>query len=308
MSGGNPYSGMPLSRDDALRRDESAVARLRADGQSRVLALWRGRHRVADPAAPAPVWHRGAEARGLLDGAELWALLGVSASGAAHFAVDVSHLDEPEAADPFRGPGAFVDLRAIGPLAAPADGSIMAYARALMYWQRRHRFCGECGAPCLNAQAGHVRRCGDAGCGAQHFPRTDPAVIVLVACGGKCLLGRQRRWPPGMHSTLAGFVEPGESLEETVIREVREESGAVVRNPVYRSSQPWPFPASLMLGFRAEAESLALDVDGRELERAAWYSRRDLRNSPENETFRLPRRDSIARRLIEDWLAEAEPA
>ena len=307
MNGGNPYGGMPLSRDDALRRDDAAVARLRAGVRARVLALWRGRHRIVDPAAPAPLWHRGAEARALLEGAELWALLGVSAEGAASFAVDVSHLDEPETAAPFRGGGAFMDLRAIGPLVAPADGAIMAYARALMYWQRRQRFCGECGAPCANAHAGHLRRCGDSRCGAQHFPRTDPAVIVLVAHGDKCLLGRQARWPPGMHSILAGFVEPGESLEEAVVREVREESGAIIRDPVYRSSQPWPFPASLMLGFRAEAESLALSVDRRELERAAWYARADLRNSPENETFRLPRRDSIARRLIEDWLAEEAP-
>ena len=211
----------------------------------------------------------------------------------------------PAEAAPLHAAG-FVDLRAVGPLVGRADGAVMAYARGLMYWQRRHRFCGVCGSACIAAQAGHVRRCANPECAADHFPRTDPAVIVLVTRGDRCLLGRQRHWRPGMRSTLAGFVEPGESLEEAVVREVREESGAVLRDPIYHSSQPWPFPASLMLGFRAEAESLALDVNRRELDDAGWYARDWLRASPEDDGFRLPRRDSIARRLIDDWLAEGD--
>ena len=298
----NFYSGMPLLRDDALRRDEAAVARLREDPRSGVLALWRNCHQVENGDAPTPLWHCGAAGRQLLDNAECWALLGTYRDGTAHFAVDLSHLDEAEAAA--LHPAGFVDLRAIGPLAGRADGAIMAYARGLMYWQRRHRFCGVCGSACVNAQAGHVRRCSDPSCGASHFPRTDPAVIVLVTHGCRCLLGRQKSWRAGMRSTLAGFVEPGESLEEAVIREVFEESGAVLRRPTYQSSQPWPFPASLMLGFRAEAESLALDVNRQELDDAGWYARGWLRDSPEDDGFRLPRRDSIARRLIDDWLAE----
>lgn len=303
MTPANHYSGMPLLRDDALRRDDAAVARLRADPRSRVLALWRDRHQVEGDDAPAPVWHCGAAGRSLLEGAECWALLGTARDGAASFAVDLSHLDSPAEAPPLHAAG-FVDLRAVGPLVGRADGAVMAYARGLMYWQRRHRFCGVCGSACIAAQAGHVRRCANPECAADHFPRTDPAVIVLVTRGDRCLLGRQRHWRPGMHSTLAGFVEPGESLEEAVIREVREESGAVLRDPIYQSSQPWPFPASLMLGFRAEAESLALDVNRRELDDAGWYARGWLRASPEDDGFRLPRRDSIARRLIDDWLAE----
>ena len=303
MTPANHYSGMPLLRDDALRRDDAAVARLRADPRSRVLALWRDRHQVEGDDAPAPVWHCGAAGRSLLEGAECWALLGTARDGAASFAVDLSHLDSPAEAAPLHAAG-FVDLRAVGPLVGRADGAVMAYARGLMYWQRRHRFCGVCGSACIAAQAGHVRRCANPECAADHFPRTDPAVIVLVTRDDRCLLGRQRHWRPGMRSTLAGFVEPGESLEEAVVREVREESGAVLRDPIYQSSQPWPFPASLMLGFRAEAESLALDVNRRELDDAGWYARDRLRASPEDDGFRLPRRDSIARRLIDDWLAE----
>lgn len=301
----NHYSGMPLMRDDSLRRDDAAVARLRADPRSRVLALWRGRHQVEGGDAPAPVWHCGADGRRLLEEAECWALLGTARDGAASFAVDLSHLDSPAEAAPLRA-AEFIDLRAVGPLVGRADGAVMAYARGLMYWQRRCRFCGLCGGACIVAQAGHVRRCANPECAADHFPRTDPAVIVLVTFGDRCLLGRQKHWRPGMRSTLAGFVEPGESLEEAVVREVREESGAVLRDPIYRSSQPWPFPASLMLGFRAEAESLALDVDRRELDDAGWYARDWLRASPEDDGFRLPRRDSIARRLIDDWLAEGD--
>ena len=243
MPSSNPYSGMPLSRDEAIRRDGEALARLRDDPRSRVLVVWRNQHLIADPAAPAATWHGGDTGRRLLAEAEDWALLGL-AGEVAHFAVDISHLEAPAALPEFAGRGDFLDLRAVGALLARDDGSVMAYARGLLYWQRRHRFCGVCGSPTKIVHGGHVRRCTDGGCGIDQFPRTDPAIIVLVSYRDDCLLGRQRVWPAGMHSTLAGFVEPGESLEEAVIREVREEAGVVLEKPVYRSSQPWPFPAS----------------------------------------------------------------
>ena len=147
-----------------------------------------------------------------------------------------------------------------------------------------------------------MRACTAPTCQTHHFPRTDPAVIMLVSCGERCLLGRQRVWPAGMYSTLAGFVEPGESLEDAVAREVREEAGVAVAEVRYHSSQPWPFPGSIMLGFHAEALSPALVVNRDELEDARWFSRSELLASPEDESFRLPRRDSIARRLVESWL------
>ncbi|MBM3524646.1 MAG: NAD(+) diphosphatase, partial [Alphaproteobacteria bacterium] len=162
--------------------------------------------------------------------------------------------------------------------------------------------CGLRGAPTRPEAAGHVRRCTDAACNTEHFPRTDPAVIMLVTHEDHALLGRQRVWPAGMHSTLAGFVEPGESLEEAVAREVFEEAGARVSDVRYHSSQPWPFPASIMLGFHATTTSRDLAVDAEELETAAWFSRDFLMRSHDSESFRMPRVDSIARRLIEDWL------
>lgn len=304
MPSSNYYAGMPLIRDERLRRDSDEIARLRRHAGSRVLLVHRSRHLINGGPAPAPNWHTGPDAHELLAGSFTWVLLG-HLDGAAHFAVDISPLDDADLSARFGGAGEFTDLRQVGPLLDRRDGAIMAYARGLLYWHSRHRFCGVCGSPTESEAGGHVRRCTDTACDTQHFPRTDPAIIVLVHHGDKCLLGRQSNWPPGMHSTLAGFVEPGESLEETVIREVYEEAGVrIAGKPIYQSSQPWPFPASLMLGFRAEAESESLSVDTQEIEHAAWYHRDDLLNSPQDETFRLPRKDSIARRLVDEWLFE----
>ena len=159
-----------------------------------------------------------------------------------------------------------------------------------------------CGAATVSDEGGHVRRCTNAHCAQSHFPRTDPAVIMLVHDGERCLLGRKPGWPGGMHSTLAGFVEPGESLEEAVAREVYEETKVTLDEVVYHSSQPWPFPASLMLGFHARARTTDIEVDHSELEDARWYEKSWLLSHKEDDDFRLPRRDSIARRLLEDWL------
>jgi len=200
--------------------------------------------------------------------------------------------------------GRYVELRTVGGLLPAADAGLLAYGRGLIFWHQRHRFCGACGSETRSEQGGHVRRCHD--CGTHHFPRSDPAVIVLVTHdhpdhGERCLLGRSPRFIPGMYSTLAGFVEPGESLEETVARELFEEAGIEVADITYRSSQPWPFPASLMLGFRARALDDHLVIDRHELEDAAWFTRDELLD-PVRRPVKLPGGDSIARHLIEDWL------
>ncbi len=193
-----------------------------------------------------------------------------------------------------------VELRSVGSLLPPRDAGLLAYARALLHWHARHRFCGACGEPTRITMGGHVRRC-DA-CGLEVFPRTDPAVIVLVTSGDLCLLGRSPRFPPGVYSTLAGFVEPAEAPEDAVRREVAEEVGLELQRISYRSSQPWPFPQSLMLGFRAEAAGRRLRIDREELEDAAWFERDRL--LAEEPPVRLPGADSIARFLIEEWLLE----
>ena len=148
-----------------------------------------------------------------------------------------------------------------------------------------------------------MRRCANPACNTMHFPRTDPAVIMLVTDDDRALLGRNKNFPlPGMYSTLAGFVEPGESLEDAVAREVFEETGIRVGEVRYHSSQPWPFPSSIMLGFTAQALDTEIIIDPDEIEAAAWFDRRFLLRHADDDEFRLPRRDSIARRLIEDWL------
>jgi NAD+ diphosphatase len=190
-------------------------------------------------------------------------------------------------------------LRMIGALLGPDEIGLVVQAIALGEWHRRHRFCPKCGAGLLVESAGHILTC--APCGTQQFPRTDPAVIMLVTDGDRALLGRHPQWPTGRYSTLAGFVEPGESLEQAVAREVLEESGVRVTDVRYFASQPWPFPASLMVGFFAEAMSADIVVDGVEIEDAQWFTREEMRAQAEAGTLVLPGGLSISRALIEEW-------
>ncbi len=296
----NFYAGGALDRAGMRRKDREWVASLLAGSAARFVPLWRGQNLVMSgtDAEPRAAFLRRAEIAEI--GGEP-VLLGLDGD-TAYFALDLSHAAAPLAALAPGAPGEFTDLRRVGPLMPRAEGSLLAYARGISYWHERHRFCGVCGQPTASEEGGHVRRCTDASCGASHFPRTDPAVIMLVHDGERCLLGRKPEWPNGMHSTLAGFVEPGESLEEAVAREVFEETGIEVDEVIYHSSQPWPFPASLMLGFHARARSRAITVDPEELEHAAWYERGFLLGRNDDDALRLPRRDSIARRLVEDWL------
>jgi NAD+ diphosphatase len=191
-------------------------------------------------------------------------------------------------------------LRELGDALDDTDAGIMTSAVALGHWHAVHERCSRCGAVTLATAAGWSRQCPD--CGAEHYPRTDPAVIMAVVDeDDRILLGRQRRWPEKRFSTLAGFVEPGESLEAAVRREVFEESGIVVSDVGYRGSQPWPFPSSLMLGFVARATSTDVTVDGEELAQARWWSREELALDVATQELLLPPPVSIARRLIEEW-------
>jgi NAD+ diphosphatase len=290
-----------LDRADRLRRDASWLRTAISSDNALFVPVWRDWSLIEAGEAARGLWLRRADLDGLPGDLENAVFLG-QRGGSALFALDLSALEAPEVALALNGRGTFQDLRAVGPLLARQDGAILAYARGLLHWHKRHRFCGLCGSATEQNQGGHVRVCTNSACGTDHFPRTDPAVIMLIHDGDRCVLGRQKAWPEGMHSTLAGFVEPGESLEEAVVREVCEEVGIEVTGVTYHSSQPWPFPSSIMLGFHAQARQGPLTIDPHELGAARWFTRRELQNSPEDETFRLPRRDSIAWRLIEDWL------
>jgi NAD+ diphosphatase len=194
----------------------------------------------------------------------------------------------------------FEELRPLLPLLSSAQAQLLSYARALLVWRSRHRHCGVCGAPTTPRNAGHVLACTSSVCGAEFFPRLDPAIIVLVTHGTQALLGRQAAWPPGRYSALAGFVEPAESLEDTVAREVLEETGVRVDAVRYYGSQPWPFPSSLMLGFHAHAPLTPVHLGDGELEDARWFELEALKNGA---AATLPPPYTIARALLESWFA-----
>ncbi len=303
----NTYTGNPLDRADGRRTDEAWIEQRRADPSSLWVPVWRARtlFRGLDEGKPEAVLLTSEAAAGLRMTGGAWAFLGLMDSGGqqddvAMFAVDISAVDDPTPLLP-DGTVRFEDLRRIGPGLVPNDAAILAHARGLMHWRSRHGFCGVCGGKCEPRSAGHAMAC--TVCNAQHFPRTDPAVIMLVHRGDRVLLGHSQRFPKvQMYSTLAGFVEPGESLEEAVAREVLEESAIRVGNVRYHSSQPWPFPSSIMLGFYAEGLTEEITVDPNELSDARWFSRTEL-HDPGAHGFMLPPQDSIARRLIEDWIA-----
>ena len=286
------YVAQALDRAAHRRRDDAWLARARSDPASRILLL---RELLVAASGPdeAPRLHAPTLAEYGTPLSDESVFLG-ERDGVAWFAHDAGA----------GGAAAerLVELRSIALLLPGEDAAVAAYARALAHWHRGHRFCGRCGGATAVSHAGHARLC--PACGQESFPRTDPAVIVLVTHGERCLLGRSPRFPPGMYSTLAGFVEPGESLEQTLRREVFEEVGVVLDEVVYRASQPWPFPQSLMLGFRATARTTELAIDRDEIEDARWLTRAQLRDR-ENPAVRLPNRDSIARFLIEEWLEEA---
>ena len=295
----NAYTGSPLDRVAERRTDEAWIAAALASPEVIITPVWRARSllRGVEARAPEAVFLDGPHAAAMLKRADHWAFLGVR-DGVPVFAVDVSTEDAPAGLLP--DAAAFADLRTTMGLLKAADASVLAHARGLMHWRTKHRFCGICGATCEPRSAGHVMHC--TGCGVDHFPRTDPAVIMLVAHGDRALLGHSARFPTStMYSTLAGFVEPGESLEEAVAREVFEESGIRVANVRYHSSQPWPFPASIMLGFYADALTEDITIDPEELTDARWFTRVQM-HSPRDHGFQLPRGDSVASRLIEDWL------
>src|SRR6266478_197262 len=272
------------------------------------------RERVADPASVfVPVWRSHNLVIELAEGEPRAACLTVEALVAVYG--EIGDVDERLARGEVVFLGVideaslaqigvrFADLRQLAGRLERQEGALLAFARAMLFWHSRHRFCGLCGSPTRSEEAGHMRRCTDPACQAMHFPRTDPAVIMLVTDGDRALLGRNKNFVPGMYSTLAGFVEPGESLEDAVAREVREETAIQVSAVHYHSSQPWPFPANIMLGFYAEAASSEITVDYSELEDARWFERGWLLSHVDDESFRMPRRDSIARRLMEDWLS-----
>lgn len=315
----NVFEGMPLDRAGHQRKNQTWVDDQLASPAARVIPVWRASSLISQPREDSaeggaeipviPITLDLTRARALAGDSPL-VLLGL-ADDAPVFAVDISHLETPLEELGLADQATFADLRELASLLDRGDSALLAHARALTHWHRHNPFCAKCGAPTVAAQAGHVRKCTNPDCATQHFPRTDPAVIMLVTRGDQCLLARRSGRNPPTYSTLAGFVEPGESLEEAVAREVMEEVGLAVDAVRYQSSQPWPFPAQLMLGFRAETTQRECHYHDDEIEEARWFSRGDLRalfqggTAGDHGAIHLPRSISIARRLITEWVDEA---
>lgn len=304
MTRRNFYATIDLDRAANQRRDAAWLdARLR-DASSRLLPVWRSRNLVTGGDDIVTVTLEAGHIEVLADGAPAEPILLGLVGGTAYFTLDVSHIEEPDRHDVLGAAGEFADLRQVGPIMAREEGNLLAFARGITHWHTRHGFCGVCGAPTRSEAGGHQRRCTNESCNAVHFPRTDPACICLVYHEDKIIMARAGRFPGNMQSVLAGFLEPGESLEDCVTREVFEEVGVRVTDVEYQHSQPWPFPASLMVGFRARALTTDLHIDPDEIDSASWRSRAELKALTPESDLSLPRADSIARRLIEDWLAE----
>ncbi len=293
-----PFTGMRLDRASTERKDPRRIAELLGDPSAASLL-----------AGPDEVVLAGTDDGGGLlrahavpPSASEAILLGLDDDGSPVFAIDLAPLD-PDARARMLDGGELVSLRDAGARLPHAEAGLAAYVMGLLNWHRRHRFCANCGAPTDIEEAGYSRRCPR--CGAHHFPRTDPVVIMTVEYDGQLLLGRRTGWPPGRCSVLAGFVSPGESAEEAVVREIEEESGIVARDPVYVSSQPWPFPSSLMLGYDARSDGGEPAARDGELEEVRWHPLDAVRAAVrgENPSLLLPPSISIARFLIERWVA-----
>jgi NAD+ diphosphatase len=289
----DPLRDIPLcagthDRAAPRRRDDAWLAEARQAATTRVVAV-RG---ASDLLVEAASRLAAVDPRALPAEAEL-TFLGVDEAGAAVFVLDA------EEAEPAKSPHEFQELRLAGAALPAGDAALAVQAVAMVNWHRRHRFCGVCGGPTQSEEAGHSRRC--ASCGAQHFPRTDPAVIMLVAAGDRCVLSRRPGSPANRWTVLSGFVEPGETPEAAVVREVSEEVGVRVTRARYLGSQPWPFPASLMLGYEAEADYGELAID-EELVDARWFSRAEIHAAIRDGSLLFPPSVSISRQLIWTWL------
>jgi NAD+ diphosphatase len=305
MSHRNVFSGNPLDRSGDLRNDAAWLAEQETNPEALAMILWEGRPLIeTHEGAERLVWLSLGHARDLARDRDVF--LGLW-KGAPVFAAEFEGSIDPTSG-PAGGLGRFVEMREAAVVLPEADAGIAATAKSLFDWRRRHGFCAACGKATDKASGGWKRVC--PACGTEHFPRVDPVVIMLPVykCGAepRCLLGRQAAWPAGRMSALAGFMEPGEAIEEACAREVMEEAGLTVCDVRYHSSQPWPFPAQLMIGLIAEVTTDEAAPDQTELEAVAWLTRSEARAvlDETHPTIHAPPPYAIARRLLESWAAE----
>ena len=301
----NTFAGNPLDRASDRRAKPAWVADRLAGPDSLAVAIWNGKPFVEDAKAGGGVqiaYLPADMARQLSGGAERLLFLGLWQEIAV-FAVDIEDATDP-ADGPLQGLGRFEDLRGIALTLPASDAGILATAKSMFEWRRKHLFCAACGSPSQVAEAGWKRIC--PACKAEHFPRTDPVVIMLAAKGERCLLGRQAFWPKHMYSALAGFLEPGETIEEACARELFEEAALRTRSVRYHSTQPWPWPSSLMIGLIAEVDNDDAVADQAELEEVRWFTRTEARAMLRGEIAdaKAPPSMAIAHQIIKAWADE----
>ncbi|WP_296596116.1 NAD(+) diphosphatase [Phenylobacterium sp.] len=300
----NTFAGNPLDRASDRRGDEAWLAAQLASSDSLGLAIWNGKPLVekTKDGGVQIAYLPARMANELAGGAERLLFMGLWQETAI-FAVDIEGPNDP-AHGPLQGLGEFMDLRQIALRLPATDAGILATAKSMFEWRRRHQYCAVCGRPSDAKDGGWKRQC--PACEAEHFPRTDPVVIMLAYHGARCMLGRQEAWPAGMFSALAGFLEPGESIEEACARELNEEAGLRTRNVRYHSTQPWPYPSSLMIGLIAEVEDDEGTPDQTELSEVRWFTRDEAKKllKGEIEGAFCPPPLAIAHQLIRAWAEE----
>ncbi|HEV2561423.1 MAG TPA: NAD(+) diphosphatase [Rhizomicrobium sp.] len=302
-----PFSGNPLDRASEKRTDAEWLAAKRRDPSSFILPVWRLQPFLLGPDNARGKLEAGFLKPGLaerLAGADAPCVLLGLENGHALFALDISAARDPVNEGPLAGLGHFRDMRAAAMSGGlpEKDIAILGQAKAMIDWHQRHGFCAQCGAATALMDAGYRRHCN--ACNADHFPRTDPVVIMLATHGDACLVGRGKQFPPGMFSALAGFIEPGETIEEAVRRELMEESGIHVGRVTYHATQPWPFPSSLMIGCFAESEGREITLDTNELAEAFWLEKSKARALLAGERMNglfIPPPVAIAHHLIKAW-------
>jgi len=299
-----PFAGNPLNRASEKRTDKSWIEAKRHDPSSLVLPIWRLQPFIFGPEKTASV-KLGLVSPEVADSVEspgaICVFLGLDGDVAV-FALDLPVAEDPASVEPLRGQGYFGEARSAAQIASIKDAAIIGQAKALIDWHKRHGFCPNCGSSTQLMDAGYRRLCGN--CKAEHFPRVDPVVIMLATDGEACLVGRGKQFPPGMFSALAGFVEPGETIEEAVRRELMEEASLKVGDVTYHATQPWPFPSSLMIGCFAKAESRDVKVDEHEIAELRWLERsvaRELIEGKILDGIRVPPSVAIAHHLIRTW-------
>ncbi|MBI3437133.1 MAG: NAD(+) diphosphatase [Proteobacteria bacterium] len=295
----NAFARSPLDRAAHRRRDAGWLADALKGEATRVVPFFERRPFVTEESGHVGVGWLSAHALSRIAPPDASLLfLGLDTEGAAHFAVEIG--DTATLTDI----GRFDDLRALGPRLSREELAILGCAKSIFEWHVKHRFCAVCGKPSAIVEAGWKREC--VACKAEHFPRFDPVVIMVPSFGERCLLGRQKVWPRGMHSALAGFIEPGETIEEAVARETLEEAGLRVREVRLHSTQPWPFPHSLMIGALAAVEDEDITIDGHELETARWFTREEARQliAGKHADCFAPPPFAIAHQILKSWTEE----